>query len=344
MRRTDMTATAFEMHMARTGGVEVLQERSVVLDPPGAGEARVAIEAAGVAFADIVMRTGLYPGVKAPVTPGYDLVGRIEALGPGVEGFAVGQRVAALTVTGSYADRRNVSVVHLVAAPEGVAAEALVAGVLNGLTAWQMFHRVASAQPGEWILVHGAAGGVGGLLLDLACLNGVRAIGTASAGKRAVVEAKGGIYVDYRGEPVAERARALSGGVVAAFDHVGGPHLKTASIAALRKGGTAVLYGGYDATRGGKMRPAAMVRMLVADRLSTLKLFSSSQGVVGYNVTSWRDARPEAYRQDLAAVLAVIGAGQLNPQIGATFPLAEAAKAQDLLQSTGVAGKIVLKP
>lgn len=340
-----MTTSAFEMHMARTGGVEVLQGRSVALAPPGAGEARVAIEAAGVAFADIVMRTGLYPGVKAPVTPGYDLIGRIEALGPGVEGFTVGQRVVALTVTGSYADRRNVQARYLVAAPEGVAAETLVAGVLNGLTAWQMFHRVASAQAGEWVLVHGAAGGVGGLLLDLARLAGVRAIGTASAGKRAVVEAKGGVHVDYRSEPVAERARALSGGgVVAAFDHVGGPHLKTASVAALREGGTAVLYGGYDATRGGKMRPAAMVRMLLADRLSALKLFTASQGVVGYNVTSWRDARPDAYRQDLAAVMAMIGAGQLKPQIGATFSLAEAAKAQELLQSTAVAGKIVLKP
>ncbi|HQR87827.1 MAG: alcohol dehydrogenase [Caulobacter sp. 12-67-6] len=340
-----MTLSAFEMHMARTGGVEVLQGRSVALDPPGAGEARVAIEAAGVAFADIVMRTGLYPGVKAPVTPGYDLIGRIEALGPGVEGFTVGQRVAALTVTGSYADRRNVQARYLVAAPEGVAAETLVAGVLNGLTAWQMFHRVTSAQAGEWVLVHGAAGGVGGLLLDLARLAGVRAIGTASAGKRAVVEAKGGVHVDYRSEPVAERARALSGGgVVAAFDHVGGPHLKSASIASLRDGGTAVLYGGYDATRGGKMRPGAMIRMMMADRLSALKLFSASQGVVGYNVTSWRDARPAAYRQDLAAVMAMIGEGQLKPQIGATFPLAEAAKAQELLQSAGVAGKIVLKP
>ena len=340
-----MTISAFEMHMARTGGVEVLQGRCVALPPPEPGEARVAIEAAGVAFADIVMRTGLYPGVKAPVTPGYDLIGRIEALGAGVEGFSVGQRVAALTVTGSYADRRNVEARYLVAAPEGFAAEVLVAGVLNGLTAWQMFHRIASAQAGEWVLVHGAAGGVGGLLLDLARLAGVRAIGTASAGKRAVVEAKGGVYVDYRREPVAERARAISGGgVVAAFDHVGGAHLKAASIAALRDGATAVLYGGYDATRGGKMRPAAMIRMLLADRLSALKLFGASQGVVGYNVTSWRDARPEVYRHDLAAVMALIGAGQLDPQVGATFPLADAAKAQELLQSTGVAGKIVLKP
>lgn len=340
-----MAPQAFEMHMARTGGPEVLRGRTVDLPPPGPGEVRVAIEAAGVAFADIVMRTGLYPGVKAPVTPGYDLVGRIEAVGPEVAGFSVGQRVAALTVTGSYADRRNVPAQHLARAPESVAAETLVAGVLNGLTAFQMFHRLASIEPGEWILVHGAAGGVGGLLLELARLAGVRAIGTASSSKRGVVEAKGGIYLDYRSEPVAERARALSGGgVVAAFDHIGGSHLKTASIAALRAGGTAVLYGGYDATRGGKARPAAMLRMLLADRLSALKLFSTSQGVVGYNVTSWRDARPYAYRKDLAAVLDLIGRGRLKPEIAEVFALSEAAQAQSLLQSTAATGKIVLRP
>jgi NADPH:quinone reductase-like Zn-dependent oxidoreductase len=340
-----MSATAFEMHMARTGGVEVLRGREVELPSPGPGEARVAIEAAGVAFADIVMRTGLYPGVKAPVTPGYDFVGRIEALGPGVEDVQVGQRVAALTVTGSYATRRNVQARFLVAAPEHAPAEALVAGVLNGLTAWQMFHRVAGAVAGEWVLVHGAAGGVGGLLLDLARLAGVKAVGAASAGKRAEVEAKGGVHVDYRAEDVAARAVEISdGGVVAAFDHVGGPHLKAASLAALRDGGTAVLYGGYDATKGGKARPGAMLKMLLADRLSALKLFSESRGVVGYNVTSWRDARPEAYRQDLAKVLGLIGQGEIQPRIAKVLPLSEAGQAQALLQSAKLAGKIVLRP
>lgn len=340
-----MSVTAFEMHMARTGGVEVLRGREIALSPPAHGEVRVAIEAAGVAFADVVMRTGLYPGVKAPVTPGYDFVGRIEALGDGVEGFQVGQRVAALTVTGSYASRRNVEARYLVAAPEAAPAEALVAGVLNGLTAWQMFHRVASAAPGEWVLVHGAAGGVGGLLLELAQRAGVRAIGTASAGKKAEVEAKGGVHVDYSAEAVAERALTLSGGgVVAAYDHVGGPHLKSASMAALRDGGMAVLYGGYDATKGGKARPGAMAKMLLADRLSALKLFGASRGVVGYNVTSWRNARPEPYRQDLARVLSLIAEGAIQPKIAKVLPLSEAGEAQALLQSAKLAGKIVLKP
>ncbi len=340
-----MTDIAQEMHMARTGPAKVLKAREVTLAAPSAGEVRVAIEAAGIAFADIVMRQGLYPGVKAPVTPGYDLIGRVEALGPGVEGLTVGDRVAGLTVTGSYASRRNVEARWLVPAPEGVAAETLVAGVLNGLTAWQMFHRIAVAQPGEWVLVHGAGGGVGSLLLELARRAGVRAIGTASAGKRGVVEARGGVHLDYRAGDVAVAAREISsGGVVAAYDHIGGKHLKTVSIPALRSGGTAVLYGGYDATRGGKLRPGAVLDMLLNNSLSVLGLFSASQGVVGYNVTSWRDARPAAFRQDLTTVMDLIGSGELDPMVARVLPLSEAAEGQRLLEGATLAGKIVLKP
>jgi NADPH:quinone reductase-like Zn-dependent oxidoreductase len=340
-----MTDIAQEMHMARTGPAKVLKAREVTLAAPSAGEVRVAIEAAGIAFADIVMRQGLYPGVKAPVTPGYDLIGRVDALGPGVEGLAVGDRVAGLTVTGSYASRRNVEARWLVPAPEGVAAETLVAGVLNGLTAWQMFHRIAVAQPGEWVLVHGAGGGVGSLLLELARRAGVRAIGTASAGKRGVVEARGGVHLDYRAGDVAMAAKEISsGGVVAAYDHIGGKHLKAVSIPALRSGGTAVLYGGYDATRGGKLRPGAVIDMLLNNSLSVLGLFSASQGVVGYNVTSWRDARPAAFRQDLTTVMGLIGSGDLDPMVARVLPLAEAAEGQRLLEGATLAGKIVLKP
>jgi NADPH:quinone reductase-like Zn-dependent oxidoreductase len=340
-----MTDLAFEMTMPRTGAATVLTPLERQLPPPGPGEARVAIEATGVAYADIVMRQGLYPGVKAPVTPGYDFVGRIEALGAGVEGFAVGQRVAALTVTGSYASRRNIEARWLAPAPEDAPADRLVAGVLNGLTAWQMFHRIAVAGPGEWVLVHGAAGGVGNLLLDLARTAGVRAIGTASAGKKAVVEARGGVHLDYRSGDLVKRIRDISGGgVVAAYDHIGGKHLKAVSIASLRRGGTAVLYGGYDATRGGRIRPGALIDMALNNSLSSLRLFGESQGVVGYNVSLWRDARPEVYRQDLTDILARIADGRIDPLVGASFPLAEAAKAQQTLESSAVAGKVVLLP
>ena len=150
------------------GPASVLTPVGLRLPPPAPGEARVALEAAGVAYADIMMRQGAYPGHAPPVTPGYDFVGRVEAVGPGVTGIAVGQRVVGVTTTGSYATRRNVKVEWLVPAPENVDAALLVAVALNGVTAWQMLHRVANPAAGESMLVHGAAGGVGTLLLDLA--------------------------------------------------------------------------------------------------------------------------------------------------------------------------------
>ncbi|MEY4515093.1 MAG: hypothetical protein RLZZ450_7215 [Pseudomonadota bacterium] len=334
---------AFEMHIAKKGPASVVSPRQRELPLPATGEVRVAIEAAGVAYADIVMRQGLYTGVSLPVTPGYDFVGRIEALGPDVSGFKVGQRVAAVTVTGSYATRRNVEAGWLVPAPEKADAGKLVAALLNGLTAWQMFYRIANPGAGEWILVHGAAGGVGSLLLDLANLAQVRAIGTASGGKRAVIESRGGEAIDYTSEDVAARTRSISdGGVAAAFDHIGGRHFKNKSMATLRPGGIGILYGGYDATRDGKISPLALADLVLNARFSSFGLFSKGQGVVGYSAPTWRDSRLELYRKDLGTVLNLVADGSLSPLIGATFPLQEAAQAQQALESRAVTGKIVL--
>lgn len=338
-----MNDDAVEMHVPCKGSASVLTPLERRLPPPGPGEVRVAIEAAGVAYADIMMRQGVYSGQSLPVTPGYDLVGRVEGVGPGVTGLAAGQRVAGVTVSGSYATRRNVKAEWLAPAPEGVDAAKLVAAILNGVTAWQMFHRIAVPAPGEWVLVHGAAGGVGSLLLELAGLAGVRAVGSASANKADVVRSAGAEYVDYRGEDVAARARALSdGGVVAAFDHLGGKHFKKVSMAALRPGGVGVLYGAYDMTRDGKVSPLAIADLVLNASFSSLGLFGRGQGVVAYSCQPWRDARPLAYQQDLAAVLKLVGDGALSPLVGATYPLRDAAKAQRALETRSVAGKIVL--
>lgn len=338
-----MTDTAFEMHVPRKGNVDVFQARELTLPPPGPGEARVAIEAAGVAYADIVMRRGLYGLRPLPATPGYDLVGRITALGPGVEGLAIGQRVAAVTVDGSYATQRNVDARWLVAAPERADAASLAAAVLNGLTAWQMLHRIAVPEPGDWLLVHGAAGAVGSLLLDLARLAGARAIGTASSAKLGVVTARGAEALDHAAGDVARKARELSGGgVVAAFDHVGGSHLRKVSIPALQKPGVAVLYGGYNATRDGKLNLLAAADLMLNTKLSSYALMDRSQGVVGYLSSAWRDRRPAAYRRDLTCVLRLVGAGELSPLVGATFRLHDVAAAHRALETRSVSGKIVL--
>lgn len=337
-----MSDDTFEMHIPHKGDASVLRPLERRLAPPTSGEARVAVEAAGVAYADIVMRRGLYSGQPVPVTPGYDFVGRVEALGAGVTGFAVGQRVAGMTIAGSYATRRNVEARWLVAAPPSADPVKLVAATLNGVTAWQMFHRVASVEPGDAVLVHGAAGGVGSLLLDLARLAGAKAIGSASAGKRAAVEARGAHFVDYQAEDVAERVQAISGGTVAAFDHIGGRHFRSVTMPSLSPGGVGVLYGGYDATRDGKVRPLAIANILLNARFSSFRLFSQSQGVVGYSAPVWRNARTAVYRRDLGQVLGLVGEGKLSPLIGATFALKDAAAAHRALETRAVAGKVVL--
>lgn len=340
-----MNDIAIEMHAARAGGADVLKPRELRLPPPAAGEVRVAIEATGVAYADIVLRRGLYKAQPLPATPGYDFVGRIEALGPGVAGLALGQRVAGVTIAGSYATRRNVPAAWLAAAPEQADAGELAAATLNGVTAWQMLHRLARPDAGGWVLVHGAAGGVGSLLLDLARLAGLRTIGSASRGKHAAVQARGAEAIDYQSDDVAAAARRISGGgVLAAFDPIGGSHLRRISLPALASTGTAVVYGGYNATRGGRVHPAAVLDLMFNAGLSAFKLFGRSQSVATYAIPAWRDQRAAAYREDLAQVLNLVGQGILRPLVAQRLPLTEAAQAHRLLEERGVAGKIVLLP
>ena len=333
------------MHVPASGDAGVMVPRRVTLAPPGPGQVRVKIEAAGVAYADIVVRRGLYSSAKPPVTPGYDFVGRVEALGAQVSDFRIGQRVAGVTVSGSYAERRNVEARWLVPAPEEADAGVLVAAVLNGVTAWQMLHRVARVAEGDWILVHGAAGGVGSLLLDLARLAKVRAIGTASHAKQAAVRDRGAEAVDYEAEDVVARTRALSGGgVMAAFDHIGGGHFRKVSLPSLRVTGIGVLYGGYDATRGGKVHPLAIADLMLNSRFSAHALFGKSQTIAGYAVPAWREQRTQVYRDDLATVLKLVGDGILNPLIAEIVPLSEVARAHRAMESRSVSGKIVLRP
>ena len=336
---------ALEMHALTAGDAGVLTPRQVRLQPPGPSQVRVKIEATGVAFADVVMRRGLYSSAKPPVTPGYDFVGRVEEVGPQVSEFRTGQRVAGVTVSGSYADRRNVEARWLVPAPENADAATLAAAVLNGVTAWQMLYRVARPDAGEWILIHGAAGGVGSLLLDFARHAGLRAIGAASRGKQDTVRSRGGVAVDYQAEDVTARARTISGGgVAAAFDHIGGRHFRRISMPSLKPTGIGVLYGGYDATRGGKVHPLAIADMILNNRVSAFSLFGKSQSVASYSIPAWRQERAQAYRDDLETVLRLVAEGTITPLIGEIMPLRDAAKAHRAIESRSVSGKIVLIP
>jgi len=326
--------------IARKGGPEAMALVEEDLTDPGPGEVQVRVLASGVAFGDVLKRRGLVPGMPHhPYTPGYDLVGVVEKVGSGVDRWKQGDRVAALVVNGANAERVNVAADLPVVVPPGPGDAEALCLVLNYVTAWQMLHRVAAVRPGQRILVHGAAGGVGQALLQLARLAGATAYGTASKAKHGVVERCGGTPIDYRAEDFVRRVRELSGGGMdAAFDAVGGSHLLR-SWRTVRPGGTLVCYGASSGLAGGTRE--ILLTFLV---VGFLKLRPGGPRVRFYGILTSDCSTRETVRADLAALIALLAEGKLEPVVAARLPLAEASKAHELVEHARVAGKVVLVP
>jgi NADPH:quinone reductase-like Zn-dependent oxidoreductase len=334
------------MLISHRGGPEVLTLVDEPMPQPGRGQVRLRVLATGVAFADVLMREGLYPHTPPyPFAPGYDVVGNIDAVGPDAADLSVGQRVAALTVIGGYARYIVVPAQDCVAVPEGVDSASAVALVLNYLTAYQMLHRVAAVAAGSRILVHGAAGGAGSALVELAALSGCAIYGTASKAKHELLTRLGAVPIDYRSEDFVARIRELTGtGVDAVFDPVGGKNWRR-SFATLRPAGVMVCYGVSAMMSGGRRNFWNILRFLVGMPLYTpLSLLGKSLGVCGFNVTLWKQSRPDLYRSDLTTLLRMLADGRIAPLIAARLPLEKAAEAHAMLNSASVSGKIVLEP
>ncbi|HEY2387979.1 MAG TPA: medium chain dehydrogenase/reductase family protein [Candidatus Binatia bacterium] len=336
-----MAATHRRVVVGRRGGPDVLRIVEEPVPQPRPGEVRVKVRAAGVAFADVLMREGMYPGTpKPPFTPGYDIAGIVDADGGG---WKKGQGVVALTRIGGYAEYACVPEAALVAAPPELDPAATVSLVLNYLTAYQMLHRMARVAAGERILVHGAGGGVGTALLELGRLAELEMLGTASRGKHALVESLGGKPIDYKTTDFVTRVgELLPGGVDAVFDAVGGRQWRR-SYAVLRGGGRLIGYGFSAATSGGRRDLLKGAGALAATpRFSPLGMMDVNRMVGGYNVDRLRMQRPEWYRADLAMLVGMLAAGQIKPVVHARLPLAEATRAHEMLGSAEGAGKIVL--
>jgi len=329
--------------ISHKGDPSVLKLISDEVTPPRPDEILIRVRAAGVSFADVMVREGVYPGVKLPVTPGYDVVGEVESVGDEVRNFRKGDRVAAMTVVGGYSRFIYVPTKHAVLVPLDLESGAAVSMVLNYLTAFQMIRRCTHAAAGDAILVHGAAGGVGTALLQLASIEGLKAFGTASGGKLHMVEQLGGVPIDYMKEDFVTRiGRDTKDGVAAAFDFVAGSHAKR-SYQALRSTGTLVCYGAFGVTTNGHVQPLKALMTLLRDpSFKPIGLLGDNKGCVGYNTRMWRDSRPEMYAADLGTLFALLKEGRIAPIVGARFPLQNAADAHLLLNRRGVTGKIVL--
>jgi NADPH:quinone reductase-like Zn-dependent oxidoreductase len=341
------TVTATEVVLPGVVEPSGLQLRQRTLTPPAAGQVMVRVEAAGVSFAEQGMRRNRYPGQPGfPFVPGYDLIGVVTATGPDVDPAWTGQRVAALTKTGGWATFALVPAVTLVEVPAGVDPADAETVVVNGVTAWQMLHRSARIQPGQTVLVHGANGGVGTTLVQLARHAGVRVIGTASPRHHDRLRALGAEPVDYHDPDLAGRVRALApDGVDAVFDHLGLDSARR-SYRLLARGGTLVCYG----TAAQRDSDTSMLRLFLpmVTQLALWNYLPTGRRASFYNVWGGHRVNPARFwarlRSDLGQVLTLLRDGVLTAQVAARMPLTEASAAMELAESHTVVGKVILEP
>ena len=324
-----------------------LQLRQRTLPSLRRGQALIQVEVTGISFAEQSMRRGLYPAQPSfPFVPGYDFVGRVLAVGPGVSQACVGTRVAAVTKTGGWASHVVAAARNLVPVPEGVTAAQAETVLVNGITAWQMLFREAKVKAGQTVLVHGANGGVGTVLSQLARHFGIHVIGTASPRHHDALRAMGVEPLDYSAPNLSARVRALAPeGVDAVFDHLGLASARV-SYGLLAPRGSLIVYGNA-ATLNEKVS-TLRVFLRVMGQLMLWKLRSRGHYVTFYNFWSGRIVRPSAFRarfvEDLTTLFALLRAGAISPPVAATFPLAEVSAAMILAESRTVQGKVILVP
>jgi NADPH:quinone reductase len=323
------------MLITRPGGPQVLAPVDLPVIEPGPGEVRVRVHACGVGATDLTMLAGNYAfAPRPPVVGGYEIAGCIEALGEGVQGFHIGQRVAALTVHGGFAERLVRGAEHFVPIPDEVSDVEAAGAILNYVSAWQMVHRVARMQPGESALVTGAGGGVGTALLQLLHLAGLRTYGVASLPKHALVARLGATPIDYRSGPIDRQVRAHEpAGVDAAFDALGGGNIEKC-IRAVRPGGVVTGYG-FMAAKNKLAQARMFFDIFIGSRLRGRR-----GSFYGISLRYQRDKKP--FLEDLPKIFALVAQRKIEPVIAAQFPLCQAGKALELLSTGMVQGKIVL--
>jgi NADPH2:quinone reductase len=333
--------------VTRYGGPEALRVLEEDCPEPKGGEVRVRMLAAGVALPDLLMREGVHPErPPLPFTPGWDVVGVVDRLGDGVSGIEPGQMVAALPISGAYAEFICLPQRELVPVPSGLDPAEAVSLVLNYVTAYQMLHRSAKVRPGQRALIHGAAGGVGSALLQLGRLARLEMYGTCSARGASAVADLGGIPIDYqRLDFVTEMHHLTSDGADVVFDGIGGSHIWR-SRKALRPGGTVVAYGLTSSLREGRLASGRRHRLrglaIFGLYIAGGWLLPGRRRVVPYSIQWLKRLRPALFRQDLIALFDLLHQQEIRPLIARRFALAEARQAHELLGKGGVTGKIVL--
>ncbi len=322
-----MRAIRFE----KTGGPEVLA--LVEIDTPAAGPGQILLrhQAIGINFIETYQRSGLYP-VKLPAIPGGEAAGVVEAVGEGVTRFKVGDRVATTNAGGAYAEASLVRADRAVAIPDAISTEVAAAILLKGMTTEAFIRRAHPVQPGETVLVHAAVGGVGQIMTQWLKAMGTVVIATVgSEDKAAKARALGADHVIlYREQDVAAEVRKITDGkgVPVVYDSVGKDTFE-GSLASLARRGLFVSFGNAS----GPVPPFAPARLAAGG-----SLFMTRPTLFDYIVTT------EELDQSAGLVFGMVASGQIAIEIGQTFPLADARKAHEALESRVTVGASLLIP
>jgi NADPH:quinone reductase-like Zn-dependent oxidoreductase len=338
-----------QIWIPRPGPPEVLELREAPDPRPARGEIRIRVEAAGVNFADVVGRLGQYRDLPPmPCVPGYEVAGRVDAVGEGVETDWLGRDVFAMTRFGGYSDVVCAPEIQVVPRPAGMSAREGAALPVNYVTAWQLMVVMGSLRAGDTVLVHSAGGGVGIAAIQIARRIGARVIGTASAGKHERLRALGvAACIDYRTEDFEARVREITNGrgVELVLDAVGGSsfwksYRALAPTGRLGMFGLSAAVGGKEPGRWSFLRAALALPWF---KFTPVRLIDENKGVFGVNVGHlWNEA--DRVRAWMDALVEGYQAGDLRPVVDASFPFDRAADAHHFLQDRKNFGKVLLVP
>ena len=340
------------VEISRHGPPEVLRVAERPDPPVGPGEVRVAVKAAGINFADLMARAGVYPDAPdPPCVVGYEVAGEVESVGEGVEVWQAGDRVVAGPRFGGHAELVSVAAQNVLPLPDRFSFEQGAAIPVNYTTAYAALITMGGLKESERVLIQAAAGGVGIAATQIAKLQGAEVFGTASASKHEAIRAQGVDHpIDYRSQDFEDEVMRITAGegVDVAADAIG-PSSFRKSYRCLRQGGRLIMYGASEVQTGESRDLGSMLKGLVRMPLATMPWWQSlgvmneNKGVFGLNMLSWFDREGNLDRV-LQPLREWLDAGKLEPVVAQAFPFERAAEAHRFIAERKNIGKVVLTP
>lgn len=336
-----------QVWITKAGGPEVLQVKERPDPGCGPGEVRIRTAYAGINYADIMARLGIYPDAPPiPCVVGYEVAGTIDQVGPGVSGLQEGDRVLSLCRFGGYSDVICVPAAWARPLPAQLSFESAAAIPVNYATAWIMLVREGNVQPGDTVLVHAAAGGVGQAALQICQWRGAKVIGTASASKHARLRELGVAHcIDYTQQDFEKEVMAYTGGrgVDVVLDAVGGSSFRK-SYRCLAPLGRLFCFGASSASTGKRRNLLSVAKAMISmPFFHPIPLMDSNRGVFGTNMGHLWEVM-DRLQGDLDQILALTEAGTFRPVVDRVFPFAQAGEAHAFIQDRKNFGKVLLQP